>query len=54
MTSDHQLMQAIAQRQNAPEAANPGVVFARAAATRETDPLSDPWSRLFVGKTPEG
>jgi hypothetical protein len=30
-------------------AAQPGVVFARAAASREVDPLLDPDSRVFVG-----
>lgn len=30
-------------------AARPGMVFARAAANGETDPLEDAWSRLFVG-----
>ena len=28
---------------------NPGPIFARAALTNETDPLTDPDSRLFVG-----
>jgi hypothetical protein len=30
----------------------PGVVFARAAAAGETDPLTDTTSRLFVGLSP--
>ena len=34
-------------------AAHPGVVFARAAATGEVDPLTDLDSRLFVGLGPE-
>ena len=33
-------------------AEHPGVVFARAAAAGEVDPLTDPDSRLFVGLPP--
>jgi len=32
--------------------ASPGIVFARAAAAGETDLLTDPDSRLFVGMKP--
>ncbi|MCD4653076.1 hypothetical protein K8T06_04000 [bacterium] len=49
-------------RKNAPKGMNvlaraarlecPGTVFARAAAIRESDPLTDPDSRLFVGLKP--
>jgi len=33
---------------------NPGAVLARAAATGEADPLTDPDARLFVGLRPGG
>jgi hypothetical protein len=35
-------------------ATRPGIVFARAAATSEIDPLTDLDSRLFVGLPPQG
>ncbi len=36
-------------RSRAARSRRPGVVFAQAASSGESDPLRDPWTRLFVG-----